>query len=444
MASIEAEITVTNVLSADLKTSETIKVETGLLAQGPQGLQGEKGEKGDKGDTGDTGPQGPQGETGATGPQGPKGDKGDTGATGPQGPKGDKGDTPDLSAYVKNNTDGVIKGRLQIANGSAYGCLRLGGDVNKSTVTQDQRHLGRMCMPSQEDVTKNIVLFSADTISDGQSSLSDQGQNRVEFGGRLGDASNIAPDSIAFTVAGEHNNTTYKVYAFEASKSQVRFNVPPNYKGTALATTADVAKKQDALTLDTTPKSGSANPVTSGGVYTALANKQDTLTFDSTPTASSTNPVTSGGVKTAIDAVKVTNPMTYTAYGNINTRGNIQTNNVLSKGNLVFNGCIIQGTAASAGLVTRGICGVTSPDAQGACTKEGLYINYDGNNAYARPLVLGAGSFGTAITASTAASTTASNKMGMTNSAVRDDQMVNYVRAYVDAAIAALKKRADQ
>lgn len=30
--------------------------------------------------------------------------------------------------------------------------------------------------------------------------------------------------------------------------------------------------------------------------------KQDTLTFDSTPTASSTNPVTSGGVKTAVDA----------------------------------------------------------------------------------------------------------------------------------------------
>ncbi len=34
-----------------------------------------------------------------------------------------------------------------------------------------------------------------------------------------------------------------------------------------------------------------------------LNGKEDTLTFDSTPTASSTNPVTSGGVKTAIDAV---------------------------------------------------------------------------------------------------------------------------------------------
>lgn len=33
-----------------------------------------------------------------------------------------------------------------------------------------------------------------------------------------------------------------------------------------------------------------------------LAGKQDKLTFDSTPTAGSTNPVTSGGVKTALDA----------------------------------------------------------------------------------------------------------------------------------------------
>lgn len=57
-------------------------------------------------------------------------------------------------------------------------------------------------------------------------------------------------------------------------------------------------------TFDTTPTNNSKNPVTSGGIYTALNNKQDTLTFDSTPTQGSTNPVTSGGVYTA-DAGKV-------------------------------------------------------------------------------------------------------------------------------------------
>lgn len=39
----------------------------------------------------------------------------------------------------------------------------------------------------------------------------------------------------------------------------------------------------------------------SSGMTTELAKKQDTLTFDTTPTASSTNPVTSGGVKSALD-----------------------------------------------------------------------------------------------------------------------------------------------
>lgn len=96
--------------------------------------------------------------------------------------------------------------------------------------------------------------------------------------------------------------------------------------------------KQDKLTFDTTPTESSTNPVTSGGVKTALdakANdsaistigksgkladatddathrlvtdtekstwngKQDKLTFDTAPKASSGNPVTSGGVYTAL------------------------------------------------------------------------------------------------------------------------------------------------
>lgn len=57
---------------------------------------------------------------------------------------------------------------------------------------------------------------------------------------------------------------------------------------------------QEKLTFDSAPTAGSTNPVTSGGVKTALDGKQNTLTFDTTPTAGSTNPVTSGGVATAI------------------------------------------------------------------------------------------------------------------------------------------------
>ena len=57
---------------------------------------------------------------------------------------------------------------------------------------------------------------------------------------------------------------------------------------------------QGELTFDNSPTEDSTNPVTSGGVYSALANKQDTLTIDSAPTESSTNPVESGGVYSAL------------------------------------------------------------------------------------------------------------------------------------------------
>lgn len=58
--------------------------------------------------------------------------------------------------------------------------------------------------------------------------------------------------------------------------------------------------KQDKLTFDNVPTSGSSNPVKSSGIYTALQGKQSSLTFDNAPTQGSTNPVTSGGVYTAI------------------------------------------------------------------------------------------------------------------------------------------------
>ena len=62
----------------------------------------------------------------------------------------------------------------------------------------------------------------------------------------------------------------------------------------------DSDAKQGTLTFDNAPTSGSTNPVTSGGVYTALAGKQGTLTFDSSPTENSDNLVKSGVIYTAL------------------------------------------------------------------------------------------------------------------------------------------------
>lgn len=87
------------------------------------------------------------------------------------------------------------------------------------------------------------------------------------------------------------------------------------------------AAKQDTLTFDSEPTEGSENPVTSGGVWGVTAalsdsldslstgvqegyddllgrieGKQDTLSFDSEPTEGSANPVTSGGLWDIFDA----------------------------------------------------------------------------------------------------------------------------------------------
>lgn len=88
---------------------------------------------------------------------------------------------------------------------------------------------------------------------------------------------------------------------------------PVKSAGVLSAINDAVATKQDTLTFDNAPTSSSNNPVKSGGVFTALSGKQDTLTFDATPTGNSTNPVTSGGVFEALQNVDVPVATTSTA-----------------------------------------------------------------------------------------------------------------------------------
>lgn len=80
-----------------------------------------------------------------------------------------------------------------------------------------------------------------------------------------------------------------------------------------------VEGKQDALTFDSTPTSGSDNPVKSKGIKSyvdaGLSGKQGTLTFDSTPTANSDNPVKSKGIKTYVDTQVATKASISDVYG---------------------------------------------------------------------------------------------------------------------------------
>lgn len=73
-----------------------------------------------------------------------------------------------------------------------------------------------------------------------------------------------------------------------------------------------------------------------------------------------------------------------------------KTNTIVSNQLTLQQGAVFGGNAQNAGLVTRGICGVSTPTDDGACEKDNLYINYDGNNSYkaSRHVILQAGEAG--------------------------------------------------
>ena len=103
-------------------------------------------------------------------------------------------------------------------------------------------------------------------------------------------------------------------------------------------------------------------------------------------------------------------------------------------------GLIMGGTAQAAGLVTRGICGVSTPDDKGACSKENLYVNYDGDNTYkgGRHLILQAGEIGEQYTVKLSDTNTKTTNLYQF-AAARGDA----VKDYVDATVSVEKSRAE-
>lgn len=84
---------------------------------------------------------------------------------------------------------------------------------------------------------------------------------------------------------------------------------------TALQTA--MSGKQDKLTFDSAPLSGSSNPVTSNGIYEALQNAG--VDTDAVPTEGSTKAVQSGGVYTALQGKQ--NTLTTVAHTLTNATG---------------------------------------------------------------------------------------------------------------------------
>ena len=99
---------------------------------------------------------------------------------------------------IDDSNNLTTKGMIKIQNGSASGSFVLGADVNASTLTANQRKLGRMGVPSYDSTTKTIAGISFDSQAN---------VNLADFGGHPNNTSSIAPDVIRFTVANEHNNS---------------------------------------------------------------------------------------------------------------------------------------------------------------------------------------------------------------------------------------------
>ena len=86
----------------------------------------------------------------------------------------------------------------------------------------------------------------------------------------------------------------------EAGKIYVALDTNSTYRWSG----SEYVKISDPITTDPTPTQGSTNPVSSGGVFTALGGKQDALTFDDVPTDGSNNPVKSNGIYDEFAALK--------------------------------------------------------------------------------------------------------------------------------------------
>lgn len=257
-------VTVTT-LPAGSSATATYDKSTGTLALGiPQG---------DKGATGDTG------ATGATGPQGEQGVQGETGATGATGPQGPAGP----------------------ANALTIGSVT-SGKVASATITGEA--------PNQ---VLNLVLEKGDKGETGDTGPQGKTGNTGETGpqGPQGNPGADAPTITGITIRqsdyhlivtmsdGTIYDAGYCRGASGAGTGDMLASVyDPNNKHQDIFAYIDNAIKDVKVTTDATPTQGSANPVQSGGVYSALANKLDKTGDGSNVTAAFTAASTRANIAT--------------------------------------------------------------------------------------------------------------------------------------------------
>lgn len=189
----------------------------------------------------------------------------------------------------------------------------------------------------------------------------------------------------------------------EAKYTKPASGIPKTDLATAVQnslTAADNAVKYTSQSLTDAQKVQARTNIGAGtsnfsGSYNDLTNRPSIPAAVSIVQSTGTSTSSVMSQKATTDAVN--GKLSKTDNTNIEVLGTKKATTTLG-GNQLYapNGVIFGGSAAAAGLVTRGICGVSTPSVGGACTKENLYINYDGNNDFnaGRQIVLNAGTTG--------------------------------------------------
>ena len=224
---------------------------------------------GERGPAGPAGPVGPKGETGEPGPQGPKGETGEPGAPGAPGAPGEKGETGPkgedgngIVSLEKTGSSGLVDTyTITFTNGEtvtfyvtngAKGDTGVGVSYVEYAETQGLYNIYRIVLTNG-----NAFTFWTKNGEDGAPGVNTWG----DITGDLADQTDLKT-ALDGKAAANHNHDS--AYAAKSHNHDERY-------------------------------------YTESEMNTKLAAKQDALTFDSAPTAESTNPVTSGGVKTALD-----------------------------------------------------------------------------------------------------------------------------------------------
>lgn len=115
-------------------------------------------------------------------------------------------------------------------------------------------------------------------------------------GNVLGTAQTVDLPLESVVVDGSYDSATREVVLTLQSGSKIRFSVADLVSGLQTQITT-----QNKLNADLVDDTNSAHKFVTAQDITDWNNKQSPLTFDTSPTTGSTNPVTSGGIKTAMD-----------------------------------------------------------------------------------------------------------------------------------------------